>query len=351
MTAKLIKFGFIHDKAAANEFLKSSGIKSEPDAGEDTFFFQFDSAIEGQMIVDITIDGHVYSMTGSLGATKHACYGSIGTSKEKTSFDFVDKQPVAQALEAWPTIKPSATQASMTVSTFTGGIETYPAKLTQVNGPDDKPVKDVGIALSTTAQVVRDLEEEKKVADHKEAARKGCDFDAKAAKAIHGKNVLFMAVPSEEYVTAHEGVFTDGIPLALGGQTGLNWSVEAETSTSNTKDGDGEWATNSAGQKSWSTSVDNLWMIDDDGRNMIMDAFVNGTPVCIGAYKREKKDKGYKYIPLRKGMAYATSDEFDAPSDDNVTGSIEFTGTGELWMYETAAEGEVEAMTIDTSQE
>ena len=51
--AKLIKYGFIHDKAQANAFLKSSGIKAKPDAGDDMFYFQFDGAIEGQMIADI----------------------------------------------------------------------------------------------------------------------------------------------------------------------------------------------------------------------------------------------------------------------------------------------------------
>lgn len=348
--AKLIKYGFIHDKAQANAFLKSSGIKANPDAGDDCFYFQFDGAIDGQVMIDVEIDGHTYSMTGSLGPTAHACYGSIGTSKDHTSFDFVDKQPVAEASEPWPVIKETATPATLTVSTFTGGIETYPSQLTQVVGVDDKPVKGVSLSLDTKNNIQTQIptKEEIAVADHKEAAKKGCDFDAKAAKAIHGKTVILMVTPTEAYALAHPEIFTDGVPVVIGGQTSLNWPIEAETTTSTTKDGDGEWSIQNAGQKSWSTSCESLYFYDDAGQKLIMDALVNGTYICIGAYHREKSGDGYKYTPLRKGMAVVTSDEFDAPADDNVTGSFEFAGSGVCWTHETASQEEIKAMTIDT---
>lgn len=352
--AKLIKYGFIHDKAQANAFLKSSGIKSNPDAGDDCFYFQFDGPIEGEVCIDVEIDGHIYSMTGSLGPTAYGCYGSIGTSKDKTSFDFVDKQPVAEASEPWPTIKETATPATMTVSTFTGGIETYPSQLTQVMGNDDKPVKGVSLSLDTKNNIQTQIptKEEIAVADHKEAAKKGCNFDAQTAKATHGKKVVLMVTPSDEYVAAHEGIFEDGVPIAVAGQNGLTFSVEAETSEAPTKDGDGEWIIQTAGQKSWTASTDGLWALDDDGRAMVVDALKNGTLVCVGAYIREKSGTdGVKLTPIRKGMAIVTSDEVEAPVDDNTTYSCEFTGTGELWMIESAAPEEIEAMTIDTGAE
>lgn len=186
--------------------------------------------------------------------------------------------------------------------------------------------------------------------DYKEAARKGCNFDLKTAKATHGKKVILMVIPSEEYVTSHEGVFTDGVPVAIAGQNGLTVSVEADTAESLTKDGDGEWLTQLAGQKSWSISTDGLWAVDDDGRNMIMDALANGTLLCAGVYLREKiSGDAVKLTPIRKGMVNVTSDELNAPADDNVTYSVELTGTGPLWMIETASSEEIEAMTIDTS--
>lgn len=159
--AKLIKYGFIHDKTQANAFLKSSGMKSSPDAGDDMFYWQFDGTIDGKMIADIEISGHTYSITGSLGASKHGCYGCLGTSKSNTSFDFVDKKKVSESSEIWPTITSSATTAKMTVSTFTGEDDSYPQQLKQVNGLDDKPVKAVSMSLDTKKNVQIEIKEPK----------------------------------------------------------------------------------------------------------------------------------------------------------------------------------------------
>ena len=286
--AKLVKYGFIHDKAAANAFLKSSGIKSKPDAGADMFYFQFDGAIDGSVMIDVDIDGHTYSMSGSLGVKTHGCYGCIGTSKDSTSFDFVDKQPVAEASEPWPVIKEQATAATMTVSTFTGGIETYPSQLTQVNGADDKPIKAVSLSLDTK----NNIEKEIKMSEiPKEKAIGGCPFDSLTAKAVHGNKVI-LAVTDKE-----------GDLVGVAGQQGLTWTIEAETSESPTKDGEGGWIQQFAGSKSWNASTDGLYCFDDPGRKKIITALKEGDVLCAIMFRREKTEEGkHKYTPIRKGL-------------------------------------------------
>lgn len=339
------KFGFFHDMATANSTLGVS------DAADGTFYILMaEPMTEEHVLIDLTINGHVYSICGTPANTRTKFYWTLGTSKDKTQVDFVDKKPVAEATEAWPTITAEATTIQFTASTFSGGTDTYPTQLTQLDGVDGKPVKDISMSVSSTADAIKDIQEEKNMGDYKEAARKGCNFDLKTAKATHGKKVILMVIPSEEYVTSHEGIFTDGVPVAIAGQNGLTVSVEADTAESLTKDGDGEWLTQLAGQKSWSISTDGLWAVDDDGRNMIMDALANGTLLCAGVYLREKiSGDAVKLTPIRKGMVNVTSDELNAPADDNVTYSVELTGTGPLWMIETASSEEIEAMTIDTS--
>lgn len=163
----------------------------------------------------------------------------------------------------------------------------------------------------------------------------GCDFDAQTAKAVHGKKII-LAVLDDTCTNL----------LALAGQQGLTWTVEAETSETATKDGSGDWNVSTAGVKSWSASTDGLWMPDDEGRKQVVKALRDGTYVCVGMYERQTIDNGVKYVPIRKGLAIVTSDELEAPNDDNTTYSAEFTGSGPCWMREAAEQAEVEAATI-----
>lgn len=163
----------------------------------------------------------------------------------------------------------------------------------------------------------------------------GCDFDAQTAQAVHGKNIVLAVLDA-----------TCTNLLALAGQQGLTWTVEAENSETATKDGSGDWQVVTAGVKSWSASTDGLWMADDEGRKTIIKALKDGTYVCVGMYERQTIDNGVKYIPIRKGLAIITSDELEAPNDDNTTYSAEFTGSGPCWMREAAEESEITAATI-----
>lgn len=166
----------------------------------------------------------------------------------------------------------------------------------------------------------------------------GCDFDAQTAKAVHGKKII-LAVLDEDCTKL----------LALAGQQGLTWTVESETSETATKDGTGDWNVSTAGVKSWSASTDGLWMPDDEGRKALVKALRDGTYVCVGMYERQSIENGTKYIPIRKGIAIVTSDELEAPNDDNTTYSVEFTGSGPCWMREAAEESEITSATISVT--
>lgn len=163
----------------------------------------------------------------------------------------------------------------------------------------------------------------------------GCDFDALTAKAVHGKKII-LAVLDESHANL----------LALAGQQGLSWNVEAENSETATKDGTGDWQVVTPGVKSWSASTDGLWMPDDEGRKTVIKALRDGKYLCVGMYEREAITNGTKYVPIRKGLAIVSSDELEAPHDDNTTVSVEFTGSGPCWMRETADEAEITAATI-----
>lgn len=157
----------------------------------------------------------------------------------------------------------------------------------------------------------------------------GCDFDSLTASATHGSKVLaFVASKTSEKL------------YAVAGQTGLSFNLNVETSSTSTKDQDGGWAVNFPGTKSFDASVDALYVFDDEGRKAIMTAVKEGAPVCLGIYKMATEGNKTKYTCIRKGLCIMTSDSLDAPNEDNMTGSMSFTGTGKCYMIETATEEE-----------
>ena len=168
----------------------------------------------------------------------------------------------------------------------------------------------------------------------------GCDFDALTAQATHGKNIVLMVFDSEG---------TE--PLGLAGQQGLTFTLEVENSETSTKDGTGDWTVRFPGVKSWNASTDGLWIDDDDARKEVVKAMINGTPLCVGMYAREAITNGVKYTPIRKGLALVSSDEIEAPNDDNTTYSVEFEGTGPCWCVEAADPSEVTSATITITDE
>ncbi|MEG0791001.1 MAG: phage major tail protein, TP901-1 family [Gordonibacter sp.] len=164
----------------------------------------------------------------------------------------------------------------------------------------------------------------------------GCEFDAATAKAVAGKNIVALVTNK-----------TGNVPLCIAGQQGLSFDMEAETTEAATKDDStGGWSVKFHGAKNWSASVDGLWSIDDDANKMIAAALVDDEYLCLKICQRIKTDAALVYKPIRMGLAIVTSDNFEAPNDDNATYSIDFDGTGKPWLIETASEAEIEAATL-----
>lgn len=163
-----------------------------------------------------------------------------------------------------------------------------------------------------------------------------CPYDSMTAKAIHGKNIVAMV--------AVEDAKSEKDIVAVAGQQGLSYHMEAETSEAQTKDENGGWGVVFPGIKSWTADIDGLYVFDDAGRKKLVNAMMNDKYVCLMICKRETTDGGVKYTPIRKGLALMTSDDIEAPNDDNMTYSSSFTGSGAPWCYETAAPEEIEAL-------
>lgn len=337
---KVLRYGFYHNAAECNAAIDVANCV------DDTFFVVFDGTFTGEnYLVDVEIEGYTYSAIVTDSPTTHTkLYWRLGPSKDDTGFDFVDKKPVAEATETWPTVSATPIEATMTVSTFEGNGETYPATSKVVMGVDDKPIAGVSVSIDTKTPADNPITpKEDEMPDNTmtpEVAVEGCPFDSGTAKAIHGKKLLVLVLDQ-----------TKSKLVGFSGQQDATFTVEAETTESNTKDGNGEWVTKNAGQKSWNSSVNGIWPVEDEGQSIIVKALKSGGLLCEGLYIREEQDDGrIKYTPVRKGLAYVTSNEISAPSDDNVTYSINFEGTGELWMSESATQEEIDAMTFYVDQ-
>lgn len=171
----------------------------------------------------------------------------------------------------------------------------------------------------------------------------GCDYSALGAKALAGKDIIAM-------VTNKAGTKL----LAVAGQQGLSFEASQETSEAATKDDNGGWTLNFHGAKSWNASIDGLYSPDDEATQMVMEAMANDEYLCLKICRRTVEAAGIKYQPLRMGLAIVTTDSFDASNEDNATYSMEFTGSGKPWIYETASEAERTAaaftVTSDSSE-
>lgn len=162
----------------------------------------------------------------------------------------------------------------------------------------------------------------------------GCDFDAATAKALSGKEIIAM-------VTNAAG---DKL-LALSGQQGLSFNLSSETTSAKATKDDavGGWTLKFHGSKSWDASIDGLYSPTDEASQMVAAALANDEYLCLKVCRRRAVSGGVEYQPLRMGLAIVTSDNFDAPSDDNSTYSMKFDGSGKPWLYETATQEEREA--------
>ena len=125
-----------------------------------------------------------------------------------------------------------------------------------------------------------------------------------------------MAVTRGLDILVHVGAKT------VGGQKGCTLTMEADTIDVSSKVDFG-WASFIGGAKQWSVSCDGQFIVDDEGQEAIMDAFIAGTEVEV-----EMKNQGEKIY--YKGKACITSVEVDAQFDDVATLAVEFQGLGAL---------------------
>ena len=117
--------------------------------------------------------------------------------------------------------------------------------------------------------------------------------------------------------------------LAIEGEQESTLSMEAETSEVSTKDSKGGWQNAKPSTRSWELELETAQIRDAESNKLLRKAFEAGEPVCM---KQVYDDDNY--TPLCGGLAYVTSYEQGAPSDDVATASITLTGSGKLTWFD-----------------
>lgn len=174
------------------------------------------------------------------------------------------------------------------------------------------------------------------MAEPRDTNLKGCSYDSTTAKAIAGKKIIAMVTDK-----------TGAKVLAIAGQQSLDFNMKSSTSEVSTKDDStGGWAMKFHAGKSWDASIEGLYSPDDEAAKMVAKALAGDEYLCLKICEVTRAGSKTKYKPIRMGLAVVTSDNFKAPSDDNVTYSMEFEGSGKPWLIETATEEEITAATI-----
>ena len=107
----------------------------------------------------------------------------------------------------------------------------------------------------------------------------------------------------------------------VGGQRNASLEMSAETIDTTVKS-TGGWAAKIPGIKSWTSSCDGVYFLDDTGLEAAQTAFMNGNAVQLEFSKAE----GLAY----SGQAVITSMAVEAGQEDVVSYTISFEGTGAL---------------------
>ena len=107
----------------------------------------------------------------------------------------------------------------------------------------------------------------------------------------------------------------------VGGQRNASLEMSAETIDTTVKT-TGGWASKITGIKSWTSSCDGVYFVDDAGLEAAQTAFMNGTPVSL----EFSNSNGLSY----SGQAVITSMSVEAGQEDIVSYTISFEGTGAL---------------------
>ncbi len=107
----------------------------------------------------------------------------------------------------------------------------------------------------------------------------------------------------------------------VGGQRNGSLEMSAETIDTTVKS-TGGWAAKIPGIKSWTSSCDGVYFLDDAGLTAAQTAFMNGTEVKL------EFSKGTELV--YSGQAIITSMSVEAGQEDVVSYTISFEGTGAL---------------------
>ena len=107
----------------------------------------------------------------------------------------------------------------------------------------------------------------------------------------------------------------------VGGQRNASLEMSAETIDTTVKT-TGGWASKIPGIKSWTSSCDGVYFVDDAGLEAAQTAFMNGTAVSL----EFSNSNGLSY----SGQAVITSMAVEAGQEDVVSYTISFEGTGAL---------------------
>ena len=107
----------------------------------------------------------------------------------------------------------------------------------------------------------------------------------------------------------------------VGGQRNASLEMSAETIDTTVKT-TGGWASKITGIKSWTSSCDGVYFVDDAGLEAAQTAFMNGTAVNL----EFSNSTGLAY----SGQAVITSMSVEAGQEDIVSYTISFEGTGAL---------------------
>ena len=107
----------------------------------------------------------------------------------------------------------------------------------------------------------------------------------------------------------------------VGGQRNASLEMSAETIDTTVKS-TGGWAAKIPGIKSWTSSCDGVYFLDDAGLEAAQTAFMNGTAVSL----EFSNSSGLTY----SGQAVITSMSVEAGQEDVVSYTISFEGTGAL---------------------
>ena len=107
----------------------------------------------------------------------------------------------------------------------------------------------------------------------------------------------------------------------VGGQRNASLEMSAETIDTTVKS-TGGWAAKIPGIKSWTSSCDGVYFLDDAGLSAAQTAFMSGTPVQLVFSNTD----GLAY----SGQAVITSMSVEAGQEDIVSYTISFEGTGAL---------------------